>query len=98
MAQFAALMDQDLQQCVGVVREGACEKQIVQHEEIAVDDGSRPDVALRDGARGVRWKKSSVSRLDLIALQDRLIGNRLGDVGLPRCRVCRQAARSRRRQ
>jgi hypothetical protein len=52
-AQFVALMDHCLQQGAGVVGDGACEEQIVQHEEIAVDDGSQPDLALRDRAQDV---------------------------------------------
>ncbi len=57
--QFAALMDQSLQQCAGVVRDGVCEEQIVPNEEIAVDDGSQPDLA---EFMALRWKKSSVAR------------------------------------
>lgn len=87
-AQFVALMDQCLQQCAGVVRDGACEEQIVQHEEIAVDDGSQPDLAL---CLGSSWRSRGRSRrsqdTDLVALQDRRIGNRLGDVGLPEPRL-----------
>lgn len=86
-AQLVALMDQGLQQCAGVVKDGACEEQIVQHEEIAVDDGLQPDLALRRGVQGVVVEEVvGLKILDLVALQDRLIGNRLGDVGLPGAR------------
>jgi hypothetical protein len=86
-AQFVALMDQGLQQCAGVVGDGACEEQIVQHQEIAVDDGSQSDLALRRGVQGVAVEEVvGLKILDLVALQDRLIGNRLGDVGFPGAR------------
>ncbi|CKV76445.1 Uncharacterised protein [Mycobacterium tuberculosis] len=80
-------MDQGLQQGAGVVRDGAGEEQIVQHEEIAVDDGSQPDLALRRGVQDVAVEEVvGLKILDLVALQDRLIGNRLGDVGFPGAR------------
>lgn len=80
-------MDQGLQQGAGVVGDGACEEQIVQHQEIAADDGSQPDVALRDGAQGAAVEEViCLEILDLVTLQDRLKGNRLGDVGLPGAR------------
>lgn len=59
--QFVALMDQGLQQCAGIVGNGAGEEQIVQYEQITVDDVSQPDLALCDGAQRVAMKKSSVS-------------------------------------
>ncbi len=91
-AQFVALMDQGLQQGAGVVRDGAGEEQIVQHEEIAVDDGSQPDLALRRGVQDVAVEEVvGLKILDLVALQDRLIGNRLGDVGLPGARFADDA-------
>lgn len=98
-AQFVALMDHGLQQCAGVVRDGACDEQIVQHEEIAVDDGSRPDIALRDGAQAVAVEEViSLKILDLSGFAgspDRQLPWRSRT---SRCQVCRQAGRSRRRQ
>ncbi len=91
-------MDQGLQPCAGLVGDGACEEQIVQHEEIAVDDCSHPGFALRRGVQSVAVEEViGLEILDLVAVQDRLIGNRLG-AWISRCPVCRRAARSRRRQ
>lgn len=86
--EFVALMNQGLQQCAGIVSDGAGEEQIVQHEEIAVDD--RRSWASRcagEFLHGVAMEEVvGLNILDLVALQDRLIGNRLGDVGLPGAR------------
>ena len=77
-----------MQQGAGIVGDGAGEGQIVQHEEIAIDDVSQPDLALRDGAQCVTVEKViGLEVLDLVALQDRLIGNRLGDVRFPGARL-----------
>jgi len=67
--QFVALMDQGLQQCAGIVGNGAGEEQIVQYEQITVDDVSQPDLALCDGAQRVAMEEViGLDILDFVAL------------------------------
>lgn len=70
-----------------VVGDGACEEQIFQHEEIVADERSHPRLALRGGVLSVAVKEVIVLEiLDLAAVEYRLMGNRLGDVGFPGAR------------
>ncbi|WP_292342420.1 hypothetical protein [Mesorhizobium sp.] len=59
-------MDQGLQPSAGVVGDGACEEQIVEHEEIAVDDCSHPGLALRGGVQSVAVE--AVIGLEILSL------------------------------
>lgn len=79
--QFVALMDQGLQQSASFVGDGASEEQVVEHEQIAVKDAPQSSFALSGGAEGISIEEPvGLEILDLVALQDGLVGDRLGHV------------------
>ncbi len=79
--QFVALMDQRLQQRAGGVGDRTRQEQVIQHEQIALEDGSQPGFALGSRAQRVTVKEVvGLKILHLVALQDGLVGDGLRNV------------------
>jgi hypothetical protein len=55
--QLVALVDQRLQQGAGVIGNRARQEQVIQHEQIAIEDGSQPGFTLGGRAQGVTVKE-----------------------------------------
>jgi hypothetical protein len=67
--QFVALMDQRLQQRAGGVGDRTRQEQVIQHEQIALEDGSQPGFAL--GSRAQRVTVEEVVGLKILQAAQR---------------------------